>query len=213
MNKITTALTLSIPIVLASCSRLPGFSECNEAVDQGLIQEVFEKNIRSIEPRHPFEIGFCLQDHKNAYCDIKTEVSDIKEESKTAYSSSCTASLRYSATLRDEDYQKERQRRIDKANAKAASDLANSRQFVVDTFAKFEVSYSPADLQEGVSNREAAIHAEQQTALDDIDRKSMPATPQKKSHFMVVNAAYTVSKSKDFLNVNLDNLELVANGE
>ena len=213
MNKLTTAIILSLPLVLASCSELPGMSACHEAVDENLVQEVFEKNIRAIEPRHPLEIGFCLKDFKNAYCDIKTEVSDIKETSKTAYSSSCTATLRYSASLREEDYQKERQRKISEINARASTDLSQAKQFVIDTFNKFEVSYSPTDFQEGMAKREATVRAEQKAALDDLDMKSMPATPKRNSHFMVVNAAYTVSKSKEFLNINLDDLELVANGE
>lgn len=239
MKKALFALLFVVPVV-SSCSKLPGFSDCDKAVSTNLLQEVFEKNLRELEPHHPLQLGFCqLKDMKPQLCDIKVEVSDVKETSKSSFSASCKASVRYSATLRLEDYRKERQRLIAEVNAKANADLAQAKPYVIQTFEKFGVAYSDADLQEGIAKREAVIRKEQETALARFTPSSAPPTteavnthlrniifnqsnastmpmpeePEKKSYYLVAEAAYTVTKSKEYLNLNMDDLTLVATGE
>lgn len=241
MKKILTALPLLLPALLTTaCTKIPGFSDCDEAVDNNLLQEVFEKNLRELEPHHPLQLGFCqLKDMKPQLCDIKVEVSDVKETAKSSFSASCKASVRYSATLRLDDYRKERQRLIAEINAKANADLAQAKPYVIQTFEKFGVAYSDADLQEGIAKREAAIRKEQEAALArfnpssappttaNVDAQirnivfnqsnaatmSMPEEPKRKSYYLVAEAAYTVTKSKEYLNLNMDDLTLVAKGE
>lgn len=125
MTKTLTALSLLLPALLSSsCSKLPGFSDCNEAVKNNLLQESVEKSLQAIKPTHPLEVGFCfkdvLRDTKNPHCDFKLEVSDVKEVAKNSFTSSCKANVRYSATLRMADYQKVRQEEINAVNAKAS---------------------------------------------------------------------------------------------
>lgn len=237
MKKTLLILLFAAPVV-SSCSYLPGFSDCDKAVSNNLLQEVFEKNMREVEPSHPLQLGFCqLKDLKPQLCDIKVEVSDVKEISKSSFSASCKASVRYSATLRLDDYQKERKRLIDEVNAKAKADLAQAKQTVIQTFEKFGVSYTDADLKEGITKREAAIRKEQEAALsrfnpsgttpasvDDQIRNiffkqsnaatmPMPEEPKKKSYYLVADVAYTVSESKDYLNLGMDDMKLVSKGE
>jgi hypothetical protein len=217
MKKPFLILCFVVPVV-SSCSRLPGFSDCDKAVDINLLQSVFEKNLRELEPIHPFQLGFCLlRDMKPRFCDIKIDVSDVRKISKSSFSTSCQASVRYSATLRLGDYQKERQRLIAEVNAKASKDLAQSKLYVIKTFENFGVSYSDADLQEGIAKREAAVRKEQEADLirftDKSNFYSMLNEPEKNSYFLVADVSYTVAKSEEFLNLNLVNLTLVAKGE
>lgn len=240
MKKTLIALFAFVSIsLLSACSKLPGFSDCDAAADKNLLQEVFEKNLREVEPHHPLELGFCLlKDMKPQLCDIKVEVSDIKEVSKSSFSTTCKASLRYSASLRLDDYLKERQRQIAEINAKASAELAQAKQFTIETFKRFNVEYSDADLSAGIAKRESAIRDGEQAALArfnasekmdiaSIDNKirdiffnqsnastvQMLEEPAKKSYLIVVGADYTVTQSKDYMNLNLDSLNLVAKGE
>lgn len=212
--KTVTSLLVSF-LFIPGCSELKVINACESAVSNGLLQELFIDVAKSRDYHYADRFGFCRGGPSNEhfyYCDTHFAAEDIKELKKNSFSSSCQASVKFDVKINTEKVKKERDDAINIIKKKAQTEVNGAQAFVLKTFENYGVSPSESDVAIGVEKRLKVISEKEekqiQSVMSDYDSKIG-------GYFVVGNIRYisTLSKEKDYVNVNLDEVSYIAEGD
>lgn len=212
--KIVTSL-LASSIFVSGCSEIKVTNACELAVSSGLLQEMFIDVAKSDDYHYADRFGACQGGPSNAhfyYCDTQFVTDDIKEVKNNSFSSSCQASVKFDAKINSEKVNKERDDAINIIKAQAKAEVNNAKAFVLKTFENYGVSPSQADVAVGIEKRLKVISEKEENQIKFIMNKY---NNKDGGYFVVGNVRYasTLSKAKDYVNVNLDDVSYIAEGE
>lgn len=217
MKKLTILVLIASPLLISGCSKLPGLGgPCNEAEENGLLQEVFANNLQAIDNNRPPVFFACnLKDGKSEVCDVKIEASDIKETSSSSYSNSCNASIKLSLKMTDSSaYAKGMENKIAEIRAKADADIKKLSEPTVRHMSngvdkewdeKTYLSEPEIQFKTLLVNNEAQ---RQINSYSSISAEKLAG----QGYYVVGNIDYTVSFNDDKMNLRATDMSLVAKG-
>lgn len=203
-------VALTSALFISGCSNFHIGGACEAAVENGLIERLYLEEVVKDS-----RFYFC-RGNSNRYsfdfCETSFEAADIEETGKNAFSSECRTNIKFSAVVSNQSILKAKVKEIDDVKLQKKADADNAKSYVEQTFKNYGVSYNAEELSEGIKKRLSTLSEKENKKIEEIMSKYQDVEAGR-SYFVISNVQYVSTISNNIVNINVNSIELVAEGE